>query len=96
VAGRDLSEELRYMELQGQRQPWLVDVHNHVIPDEVIDLLRRDPDYGVTVNGDQWAGAHHVPFTVVASFRDPAEKIAELDRYEIGRASCRERVFKRV
>jgi aminocarboxymuconate-semialdehyde decarboxylase len=74
------------MELQGQRQPWLVDVHNHVIPDEVLDLLRREPDYGVTVNGDQWDGVHHVPFTVEASFHDPAEKIAELDRYDIAAA----------
>ena len=74
------------MELQGQRQPWLVDVHNHVIPDEVLDLLRHEPDYGVTVDGDQWVGTHHVPFTVEASFHDPAAKIAELDACEIASA----------
>jgi aminocarboxymuconate-semialdehyde decarboxylase len=74
------------MELQGQRQPWLVDVHNHVIPDEVLDLLRHEPDYGVTVDGDQWVGPHHVPFTVEASFHDPAAKIAELDACEIATA----------
>jgi len=74
------------MRQEGQGQPWLVDVHNHVIPDEVLDLLRREPDYGVTVDGDQWVGAHHVPFTVEAAFHDPAEKIAELDRYEIAAA----------
>jgi aminocarboxymuconate-semialdehyde decarboxylase len=60
-----------------------VDVHNHVMPGEVLDLLRREPAYGVTIDGDQWTGGHHVPFTITASFRDPAEKIAELDRNRI-------------
>lgn len=69
-----------------QRQPWLVDVHNHVIPAEVLDLYRRAPAYGVTISGATWAGAHHVPFTIGASFRDPAAKLAELDSYEIAAA----------
>jgi aminocarboxymuconate-semialdehyde decarboxylase len=67
-------------------QPWLVDVHNHVMPPEVLDLLRRDPGYGVTIEDDTWAGGHHVPFTIQASFRDPTVKLAELDRHEIASA----------
>jgi aminocarboxymuconate-semialdehyde decarboxylase len=63
-----------------------VDVHNHVIPDEALDLLRRDPGYGVTIDGDRWTGGHHVPFTIEASFHDLAEKIAELDRNQIAAA----------
>jgi aminocarboxymuconate-semialdehyde decarboxylase len=73
------------VETQGRR-PWLVDVHNHVIPTEALDLLRREPGYGVRIEGNRWVGVHHVPFTIGASFHDPAEKIAELDSYEIASA----------
>jgi aminocarboxymuconate-semialdehyde decarboxylase len=67
-----------------------VDVHNHVMPAEALELLRREPSYGVTIDGDRWTGVHHVPFTIAASFHDPAEKIAEMDRNEIAAAvvSC--------
>jgi aminocarboxymuconate-semialdehyde decarboxylase len=73
------------VEIQGRR-PWLVDVHNHVIPAEALDLLRREPGYGVRIEGNRWVGVHHVPFTIGASFHDPAEKIAELDSYGIASA----------
>ena len=68
----------------------LIDVHNHVMPAEALDLLRRDPGYGVTIDGDRWTGVHHVPFTIAAAFHDPAAKIAEMDAREIGSAvlSC--------
>jgi len=56
-----------------------VDVHNHVMPTEALDLLRREPSYGVDLVGDEWVGVHHIPFTVVASFYDPAAKLAQLD-----------------
>ena len=64
----------------------LIDVHNHVMPTEVLDLLRSDPGYGVTLDGDRWTGVHHVPFTIAASFHDPAAKIAEMDAKQIGSA----------
>jgi aminocarboxymuconate-semialdehyde decarboxylase len=68
------------------RQPWLVDIHNHVIPVEVLDLYRREPAYGVRISGSTWAGVHHVPFTIEASFHEPAAKLAELDSHEIASA----------
>ncbi|HLI41902.1 MAG TPA: amidohydrolase family protein [Streptosporangiaceae bacterium] len=70
--------------------PNLVDVHNHVMPAEALDLLRRDPGYGVTIDGDRWTGGHHVPFPIAASFHEPAEKLAEMDRNRIAVAvvSC--------
>jgi aminocarboxymuconate-semialdehyde decarboxylase len=73
----------------------LVDVHNHVIPAEALDLLRRDAGYGVALDGDRWSGPHHVPFTVVASFHDPAAKISEMDAKGIGSAvvSCAPPLF---
>jgi aminocarboxymuconate-semialdehyde decarboxylase len=72
-----------------------VDVHNHVMPAETLDLLRRDAGYEVTLDGDRWSGAHHVPFTIVASFHDPAAKIAEMDAKGIGSAvvSCAPPLF---
>jgi aminocarboxymuconate-semialdehyde decarboxylase len=68
----------------------LIDVHNHVMPAEALDLLCREPQYGVTIEGDRWTGVHHVPFTIAAAFRDPAAKIAEMDARAIGSAvvSC--------
>jgi aminocarboxymuconate-semialdehyde decarboxylase len=75
------------MEAHGrQGRAWMVDVHNHVIPPEILDLYRREPAYGVTIENNTWAGAHHVPFTIEASFRDPAAKLAELDSCEIAAA----------
>jgi len=73
------------VETQGRR-PWLVDVHNHVMPAEVLDLLRREPAYGVRIEGNRWVGGHHVPFTIETSFHDPVAKLAELDSYEIASA----------
>jgi aminocarboxymuconate-semialdehyde decarboxylase len=66
--------------------PWLVDVHNHVMPTEVLDLFHRDPGYGVTVEGCRWTGVHHVPFEIAASFYDPAAKLAEMDSSAIASA----------
>ena len=56
-----------------------IDVHNHVIPDPAVDLLKRDPAYRTTVEGDRVSGGNHVPFTLVPSFRDPEAKLAELE-----------------
>jgi aminocarboxymuconate-semialdehyde decarboxylase len=57
-----------------------VDVHNHVMPTEALDLLNAEPSYGVTISPEgEWQGVHHVPFTVVDSFRDPEAKLAQMD-----------------
>lgn len=74
------------LERDTRRRPWLVDVHNHVMPAEALALLERSPDYGVRFTGNRWVGVHHVPFTIEASFHDPAAKLAELDSYEIAAA----------
>src|SRR5262249_52632380 len=58
----------------------------HVMPAEALDLFRSDPGYGVTLDGDRWTGVHHVPFTIAASFHDPAAKIDEMDAKDIGSA----------
>lgn len=57
----------------------ITDVHNHVIPTDVLDLFRADPSFGVTITDDQWIGVHHVPFTVVPEFYDVGAKLHRLD-----------------
>jgi aminocarboxymuconate-semialdehyde decarboxylase len=56
-----------------------VDVHNHVMPSEALDLLGADPAYGVTLADGRWRSGHHASFDVDASFYDPAAKLAALD-----------------
>ncbi|HZV49677.1 MAG TPA: amidohydrolase family protein [Candidatus Dormibacteraeota bacterium] len=56
-----------------------IDVHNHAMPEPALDLLRREPVYGVTIQGDRISGGAHVPYTLVRSFYDPAAKLAELE-----------------
>lgn len=57
----------------------ITDVHNHVIPPEVIDLFNADPVFGVTITDGQWIGVHHVPFSVVPEFHDVGAKLHRLD-----------------
>lgn len=66
-----------------------VDVHNHVMPSEALELLRAEPAYGVTLDESyQWSGAHHVDFAVTESFYDPAAKLAYMDERKVTSAVC--------
>lgn len=57
----------------------ITDVHNHVMPTRVIDLLNSKPEYGVQVRNGEWRGVHHVPFEVVPEFYDVDVKLRRLD-----------------
>jgi aminocarboxymuconate-semialdehyde decarboxylase len=57
-----------------------IDVHNHAIPEPALDLLDRQPVYGVKIEGGRWRGGTHVDFEVARSFVDPEAKLAELER----------------
>lgn len=64
-----------------------IDVHNHVIPEQALELLDADPVYGVRIKpGRVWSGGVHVDFPIVDSFVLPEAKLAELDQKEIGGA----------
>ncbi len=63
-----------------------IDVHNHVMPERSLDLLRREPAYGVTLAGRRWSGGLHVDFEIVPSFVEPEAKLAELESKGIGGA----------
>lgn len=60
-----------------------IDVHNHGIPEQAIELLGREPAYGATVSDGKWRGGVHVAFDVVDSFVDPGAKLAELEQREL-------------
>lgn len=57
----------------------MIDVHNHVIPEPAVELLRTDPVYRVTVEGDLVSGGNHPPFRLDPAFHDAGAKLAELD-----------------
>jgi aminocarboxymuconate-semialdehyde decarboxylase len=56
-----------------------IDTHNHVIPEEVIELLDRDAVFGAHVEGKTFKGRTHVDFDFGDSYRSPAAHIAELE-----------------
>jgi aminocarboxymuconate-semialdehyde decarboxylase len=55
-----------------------LDVHNHVIPDELLELADRDSRLGFSVTDGVWRGRHHVPFRLQETFRSPEEKMSDL------------------
>ncbi len=63
-----------------------VDVHNHVMPIEALDLLSSDPTYGVTIEDGTWSGAHHVAFSIDPSFYDPAAKLDYMEARRVDAA----------
>lgn len=56
-----------------------IDVHNHAIPTRVLDLLRRDPVYRVTVEADHIRGGNHIRFYLDPTFSDPMAKLKDLE-----------------
>jgi aminocarboxymuconate-semialdehyde decarboxylase len=56
-----------------------IDIHNHAIPERAVELLRKEPVYGVKLDGDRITGGSHVPWTLFKSFTDPKAKLAELE-----------------
>jgi aminocarboxymuconate-semialdehyde decarboxylase len=56
-----------------------IDVHNHVMPEAALQLLREDPTYGVTLDGRRWSGGLHVDFEIASSFVEPGAKLDELE-----------------
>lgn len=60
-----------------------IDTHNHVIPQETIDLFHREPVYNVRIEGKRWKGGAHVSFTVSDPFFSPQAKLAELEANDL-------------
>lgn len=56
-----------------------IDVHNHVLPEASLELLRTDRTYNTTITADSFAGGNHGAFYLDPAFYDPRAKAAELD-----------------
>jgi aminocarboxymuconate-semialdehyde decarboxylase len=57
-----------------------LDVHNHVIPPDVLRLARADSSFGIDISEGWWRGPDHVPFELLKTFSDPATRLADLER----------------
>jgi len=57
-----------------------LDVHNHVIPEDVLRLIRADSSFGIDISDGWWRGPDHVPFELLKTFSDPATRLADLER----------------
>ena len=64
-----------------------VDVHNHVIPERALALLRRDARFGVVIEGTRWSGPNYSDFELTPGFTDPDAKLVELAGAELDGAA---------
>src|SRR5688572_28624167 len=66
------------------RKPATYDLHNHVIPESVVQAIRRHPDrYGTRIeerDGKRYFDSHGRMTELLPEFCDPAAKIAWMDR----------------
>jgi aminocarboxymuconate-semialdehyde decarboxylase len=57
-----------------------IDVHNHGVPEAVVELLTSDSAYGVEVTRGLWSGGQHpVAFEFGPTYYDPDAKLRSLD-----------------
>jgi aminocarboxymuconate-semialdehyde decarboxylase len=63
-----------------------IDVHNHAIPRESLDLLVSDAGYGITIEGGDVRVRSGFVFPLFDSFHDPKAKLAELEKHELDAA----------
>jgi aminocarboxymuconate-semialdehyde decarboxylase len=49
------------------------------LPEQALELLRKDPGYGVTLDGRRWSGGLHVDFEIGSAFVEPEAKLTELE-----------------
>jgi aminocarboxymuconate-semialdehyde decarboxylase len=57
-----------------------VDVHHHAIPETLLQLYAKEPDFGVKVEHGRWRGESHVDFDLGPEFYDPGAKLSQLER----------------
>ncbi|HEY2795166.1 MAG TPA: amidohydrolase family protein [Micromonosporaceae bacterium] len=64
----------------------LTDVHNHAVPQRVIDLVNRDDRYGVTIQDGRVRTGSFLDHELNQSLHDPAAKVEELRAHGIDAA----------
>jgi len=60
-----------------------IDIHNHILPTEVRELVQSEPGYGVTVKDNQWTSANIPAFPLVPAWHDVDAKLKEMDSKEL-------------
>lgn len=63
-----------------------IDIHNHVIPRQVIDLFGRDSAYGMRLTNGRIICPDGFQFPLAPSFHDPQAKLNELERHGLDAA----------
>lgn len=63
-----------------------IDVHNHIIPPEVLELVQGNPVYGVTISDNRWRSANIREFPLIDAWHDPDAKLREMDSKELDAA----------
>ena len=63
-----------------------MDVHNHGLPEEALEVLRAEKAYGVELDDTTWRGPDGFVFDIVGGFTDAAVKHADLKRQGIDAA----------
>jgi aminocarboxymuconate-semialdehyde decarboxylase len=63
-----------------------IDVHNHIIPRAVIDLVAAEPKYGVTIEDNKWRSRNITNFPIIDAWHDPSAKLREMDSKELDAA----------
>jgi aminocarboxymuconate-semialdehyde decarboxylase len=62
-----------------------IDVHNHVLPREVLELFKSDPAFGASVKGEH-IEIRGFAFPLSEAFYDPLAKLDELEQHELDAA----------
>ena len=63
-----------------------IDLHNHVIPRAVLDLVSAEEAYGVRINNGVWWSKNIGEFPLVDAWHDPQAKLREMDSKELDQA----------
>ena len=61
----------------------MIDMHSHVITERMIDLMKRDQRFGVTIKGGKWVSKDIKPFALLDPWFKPLAKLAEMDEQEL-------------
>src|SRR5215204_1267138 len=63
------------------------DVHNHAVPESVVEFLAHRPEFGITVTGDrQLSGGPEGEYTMQPEFFDADTKVADLEAHGLDAA----------
>jgi aminocarboxymuconate-semialdehyde decarboxylase len=63
-----------------------IDIHNHILPRAVLELVRDDAVYGVEISGNTWQSRNISGFPLIDAWSDPSAKLREMDDKELDAA----------